>query len=85
MQALAGVVTAVVMGASALVATAAPAQANAAQCRSYLDLFYDVTPWMGAACQVADTGDDPVRCRTLLIQVGVRYDHALRGCTLGAL
>lgn len=84
-QALGGMAAAVVIGASAVIATAAPAQADAAQCVAYLDQYYDVGPRVQEACKVADTADNPTQCRTLLLRWGVSADHASVACALGVI
>lgn len=85
-RALTGLATAAVIGTAAALASAAPAQANAAQCEQYIaQRGYSVGAKVKEACRVADQADRPALCRDLLFRAGVTYNEAAVACALGIL
>lgn len=83
---LTGLATAAMIGTAAALASATPAQANAAQCEQFIaQRGYMVGPKVKEACRVADQADRPALCRELLVAAGVTYNEAAVACALGVL
>ncbi|GGK63074.1 hypothetical protein GCM10010094_24930 [Streptomyces flaveus] len=65
---------------------AAPAQANAQDCRQYLaNRGYVVGTWVRRACNIGQGVGGPsdyLTCVQLLVDTGVRGNHATRACNL---
>lgn len=82
--------TAVVVAAGALpIVASTPAQANTRHCTTYLADGYKVGPKARQACSLVGSGNILVRsanlglCRSILMQIHVKPEHAIKACELG--